>query len=270
MAVAGRYAGSRRAAGEAKAKERRQKIFLGVGLVLLLIVLAIQLPKLMKGSHTSAAPATTTPTTPTAAPATAPTAATSPAVATRPVSKAALKRLNVYVTKDPFVQQVATVNGAVPTGTAATGPAVRGTHFVAKDPFVQQLVVAPAIPVGTTASSSSSFPAGSTTTPTKTATTGSKTKSTTTAGSSAAGYIVVIASVPLSAGRKTANHYAAQARQHGLGPVSVVNSTKYPSLRTGFWVVYTGTFATLSKTLAAVETARHNGYPSAYSRRLGH
>jgi hypothetical protein len=109
------------------ARERKQKIFVVVGGLLLLALLAFQLPKLLGGSPPPESAATeststlpgqiTTPTGTTAG-------ITSPA--TQPTTVAATAKLtsfSLFRPKDPFVQQVETQSGVegVSTGAAAAG-----------------------------------------------------------------------------------------------------------------------------------------------------
>jgi hypothetical protein len=83
-------------------------------------------------------------------------------------------------------------------------------------------------------------------------------------------YIVVVASVPVGAGGSDAKHEAAVARAHGVPSVKVVDSSKYPTLREGYYAVYSGPYPTLAKALDALGHIRGLGYVSAYTRRLGH
>ena len=102
------------------ARERKQKIFVVVGGLLLLAMLAFQLPKLMGGGGSSSSAATTETTTTlpgqVAAPATPgvspSTSSRTPAALTTPK----LTSFTLFKPKDPFVQQVATENGVESTG----------------------------------------------------------------------------------------------------------------------------------------------------------
>jgi hypothetical protein len=124
------------------AKERKQKIFVAVGGVLLLALLAFQLPKLLGGSESSsAAPAaeTTTVGGETTPGAQTPTATPVALVDTdRPLvlGPGQLRSFTVFTRKDPFVQQIVS-----PTPTAGAAGA---TQSEAKDP-------SKAFNVGTTA-----------------------------------------------------------------------------------------------------------------------
>lgn len=99
----------------AKAKEKKQKIVLGVAAVLLLGLLVIQGPKFMKllngpGSSSAPAPTTTTTSTTPASPASAPSGGR---VSGAPDK---LASLTLFRAKDPFVQ-------LVPDGTSSPTPA---------------------------------------------------------------------------------------------------------------------------------------------------
>jgi hypothetical protein len=124
---------------ERAARERKQKIFVVVGGVLLLGLLAIQLPKLLVGSGSES---------PTAAPAQQSALPGDPAGATpRRVAAVALvdtdrrlgatpgklTSLSVFAAKDPFVQQVETDSSFGET-TADTAGNVKGVEDKAKTP----------------------------------------------------------------------------------------------------------------------------------------
>jgi hypothetical protein len=122
---------------DAKAKAKRQKVIAGALGVVLLGVLAIQLPRMMKMSHhgSSSSAATTTGTT--AAPASpAPTRAAAPAAAS-PAAGSSLASLahvgikfaagdgqltsfNRFAAKDPFAQQITTGSSGPTTGGSTT------------------------------------------------------------------------------------------------------------------------------------------------------
>lgn len=101
------------------ARERKQKIFVVVGGLLLLAMLAFQLPKLIGGSSSPEATATTTETT-------AVGQATSVALATSngapALTAGKLTSFTRFAAKDPFVQQVVTVNGLGATDAEPTSP----------------------------------------------------------------------------------------------------------------------------------------------------
>ena len=94
---------------ERAARERKQKIFVVVGGLALLALLAFQLPKLLGGSPTPEA-ATTTETVVSGTPA-SPGASPVVLVGGQPET-GKLTSLSAFKAKDPFVQQVVTQNGA--------------------------------------------------------------------------------------------------------------------------------------------------------------
>ena len=95
---------------EAKAaRERKQKIFVVVGGLLLLAMLAFQLPKLLGGSSSEVAPTTTETTLP-GQPATSGTAAVALVDTSAAATSGKLTSFSVFAAKDPFVQQVVTQN----------------------------------------------------------------------------------------------------------------------------------------------------------------
>ena len=105
------------------ARERKQKIFVVVGGLALLAMLAFQLPKLMGGSSTEAAPTTTDAVTVAGQPA-ASTAAPVALVGSTAAISGKLTSFSVFKAKNPFVQQVVTENGDV--APAAEGPKAGG------------------------------------------------------------------------------------------------------------------------------------------------
>jgi len=91
------------------ARERKQKIFVVVGGLFLLAMLAFQLPKLLGGSSPTEAAPTTTDTSALSAQS-APTSAAPVALAATSTASTSGKitSFSVFASKDPFVQQVAT------------------------------------------------------------------------------------------------------------------------------------------------------------------
>jgi hypothetical protein len=234
MAVVG-YA-SRRAAARA-AKERREKWILGVGLLLLIGLLVFEGPKTLarfRGATSAPAPAATS-----TAISTAGLAAAQPEVTTRDQAPVA-----AFPSKDPFVAQVRDDSRKVEVPAPITGPPVRAQRFVAKDPFVQQVTVDGVAPGHAVAGSGPVADVKGT-------------------------FIVVLASIPAGLGRTAALRAAATARKAGVDGVGVLSSTRYATLRSGFYVVYMGPFSSLDDTLAAVTTARSQGFVTSYSRQLG-
>ncbi|HZO96727.1 MAG TPA: SPOR domain-containing protein [Gaiellaceae bacterium] len=229
----------RREAEDRAAKDKRAKIVLVAGLVVLALLGAIEGPKTLKKLRGTKAPA--------AAPASSPAATPAASASAAPSASAAdLHRISGFAAKDPFVAQV----GATPSAghlqpAGVTPPAVRANHFVPKDPFVAQLSADSVTPVPSSPSSPSAP-----------------------APSVSGNYIVVLASVPVSDGRAAASRAASEARARGVASVRIVDSSKYPTLRTGFYAVYSGPYATLADVQPVLEQIRGEGYPSAYTRRL--
>jgi serine/threonine-protein kinase len=66
---------------------------------------------------------------------------------------------------------------------------------------------------------------------------------------------------------RTAERAASQVRARGYES-GVLLSTEYRSLRPGYWVVYSGRFATEAEAAAHAERLRRAGYTTAYPREL--
>jgi hypothetical protein len=82
------------------------------------------------------------------------------------------------------------------------------------------------------------------------------------------GYTIVLESIPLSAGRTFAAARARTARRAGLPRVGVLDSSKYPSLHPGYYVVFSGIYAASRQASAALPAARAAGFPDAYQVRV--
>jgi hypothetical protein len=81
-------------------------------------------------------------------------------------------------------------------------------------------------------------------------------------------YTIVVDSVPTTIGREAALRTARAALRARLPDVGVLDSSKFASLRPGYYVVFSGFYETLDSALAAVETAKGRGYPRAYEREI--
>lgn len=233
-------------ADAAAAKQRRQKIIIVAGCVLLALILAYEVPHTLKLlNKSSAAPAAPAASSVSSAPATAAAAAT---------GGRTLRALRRQFPVDPFSSgQVA---GGVPGYGAVAGP--KGLH----DPFVS---------TGSSESSSASTSSSSTVTSTtavhilpKRIVIGAP------GGGRVAshGWIMILASVPTAQGRAKATQVAKQARSHGLTFVSILNSSKSRPLRGGYWVVYTGPYPTLGSVNTAAKHVHASGFGDAYVREL--
>jgi hypothetical protein len=82
------------------------------------------------------------------------------------------------------------------------------------------------------------------------------------------GWTLVLASLPTTAGRNAALAKARQALSAGLPQVGVLDSARYPSLHPGYYVVFSGIYATLSTAQDAASRAADQGYGNAYARRV--
>jgi hypothetical protein len=82
------------------------------------------------------------------------------------------------------------------------------------------------------------------------------------------GWTLVLASLPTSAGRKAATAKARQALDAGLPQVGVLDSSRYSSLHPGYYVVFSGTYDSLSAAQDAASKAADKGYGNAYARRV--
>lgn len=95
------------------ARERKQKIFVAIGGLFLVGMLAIQLPKILGGSSSPEAAAVTT-TDATGLPAQpSPTGTTPVALVAASPEAAKITSFSAFTRKDPFVQQVTTQSAAV-------------------------------------------------------------------------------------------------------------------------------------------------------------
>jgi len=70
------------------------------------------------------------------------------------------------------------------------------------------------------------------------------------------GWTIVLASVPQTKGRRVAATRAAAARRRGLAQVGILDSSRYASLHPGYWVVFSGVYASEAEATSALEPAR--------------
>lgn len=252
--VGGRSGRSSRGRDALKAKEHRQKVMLAGGVVVLLVVLAVEvLPMLGGGSSgapssvPAATPATATPTTGSSV------VATSVAPASGPVVP---RRINRLPAKDPFVSLVASSPAPVPAGgtglaassTTEPGPPVRLQHFVLKDPFVVQVgAVATTTQDGGGAASS---PAPAATTAPVPAPPG-------------VGFVVVLASIPPAQGMVPAERLVVDATRDGLANVAISQKKKTSPL-----VISSGPYRIQTAADQALVEALRVGYRGAYVQAL--
>lgn len=213
-------------------------VMVGVLGVVLLALLGLQLPKLLKssGSSSSSAPPAVVPT----APAPAPSPAASPAAL-----RAAMKQ----PARDVFQRPAMTVESTL--GSVAPPPGLHDPFASPKSVGAVSAPAAPPAPVRTT-----SLP-------------GTIVLGTPGAGKVAVqGWIVILASIPTSDGRASADSVAAKARNAGLTSVSILNSSSRQGLRGGYWAVYTGPYVNLGQVSTASTNVHAAGFGSAYIREL--
>ena len=238
----GSKAQRKRAASEAAAKERRQKVIAFGGLGVLAILLVIQGPKLLDVFSGSDVP----------------TSASSPAPAALDVapptendderSSPALRFVNGG--GDPFEHRALADNDPQ-AGVVALPGGVR-------DPFVDGAASAPPAAVQPKAD----------TEPAVQPLPGRIVLGTPRAGVVAKrGWIVVLASIQTRVGRPFAERFATRVRSEGLS-VSVLDSSTRRPLRSGYYVVYTGPFASLAAVQRSAAHVRAFGYRTAYVREI--
>jgi hypothetical protein len=237
--TAARRTKAKAAAQHRAAKERRQR-YMVVGLVaLLVVVLAFEVPKLMKAGGTSSSASAPVVVTP---------APVTPLVDVAQQSKA-LKALLKKPPHDVFGGQAA---GSPTTFGSVAAPT--GLHDPFDSPSSSEAPVAPVAPAVPT--KSPQLP-------------GKIILGTPGAGKVAvAGWIVILASIPTDAGESSATAFAKSAGKAGVGKVSILNSSNRKPLRGGFWVVYTGPFASLIQVSSVADSVHKSGFASAYIREL--
>jgi zinc ribbon protein len=82
------------------------------------------------------------------------------------------------------------------------------------------------------------------------------------------GFTVVLESIPASAGRSLALARARAASRAGLPQVGVLDSGSYSSLHPGYYVVFSGIYASRGQADAARAAAAEKGFRLAYSREI--
>jgi hypothetical protein len=82
------------------------------------------------------------------------------------------------------------------------------------------------------------------------------------------GWTIVLVSYPKTTGRTAALDTANRAAHSGLTQVGVLDSSRYASLQPGYYVVFTGIYASKSDADAAVSTARQASFGGAYTRQI--
>ena len=79
------------------------------------------------------------------------------------------------------------------------------------------------------------------------------------------GYTIVLASLPLAQGAGAARAKALAAVKAGLPQVGVLVSSSYPTLQPGYYVVFSGVFASLEEAQSSLQAAK-SAFPGAYAR----
>jgi zinc-ribbon domain len=82
------------------------------------------------------------------------------------------------------------------------------------------------------------------------------------------GWTIVLVSYPKTAGLPAAKATARKAAQKGLPEVGVLDSSRYASLQPGYFVVFTGIYASQAEANGAVNSAHSAGFGAAYSRQI--
>ncbi|MDQ5821452.1 MAG: zinc ribbon domain-containing protein [Actinomycetota bacterium] len=82
------------------------------------------------------------------------------------------------------------------------------------------------------------------------------------------GYTVVLNSLPTTAGRAQAVEEARRAIRAGLQDVGVLESSDFPTLHPGYYVVFAGFYGSSIQATNAVSAARDAGFPSPYPRQI--
>jgi hypothetical protein len=223
------------------AKERKQMFLVGGLCLVLVALLAFELPKLLKSSSSSSS-STPAPVVTTTVP--SPVTAAAEAKATK-AYQAALKA----PPQDVFVMR--NVGSPTTLGSVATPP---GLHDPFASPRSSEAAVAPVTPV----------------TPVKVPQLPGKIVLGTPGPGKVAvtGWIVILASIPTAAGQSSATSFAKTAAKANVGPISILNSSNRRPLRGGFWVVYTGPYTSLTQVSAAADNVHKSGFSSAYIREL--
>jgi hypothetical protein len=82
------------------------------------------------------------------------------------------------------------------------------------------------------------------------------------------GYTDVLVALPESVGRAAAVRRAHDAADASLPDVGVLLSSRHSTLPAGFWIVFSGRFATMAAARAALPSARAHGFPEAHTARI--
>jgi hypothetical protein len=72
------------------------------------------------------------------------------------------------------------------------------------------------------------------------------------------GWTIALATVPQTRGRAAALARARAARRKGLPQVGVLDSSRYASLHSGYWIVFSGVYSSEAEATSALEEARRS------------
>jgi hypothetical protein len=81
-------------------------------------------------------------------------------------------------------------------------------------------------------------------------------------------YTVVLASFPSTTGQQKATTLAHGASRAGLLDVGLLDSSRYPSLHPGYYVVFSGVYESADDAASALRQAQKRGYGRAYTRQI--
>jgi hypothetical protein len=81
------------------------------------------------------------------------------------------------------------------------------------------------------------------------------------------GWTIVLISLPQTGGGEPARASAEQATARGLREVGIIDSNRFASLQPGYYVVFTGVYATQEEAASALRRAKA-AFPAAYTREI--
>ena len=85
---------------------------------------------------------------------------------------------------------------------------------------------------------------------------------------SADGYTLVLATIPLANGRASAVQIAKQALAQGLPDVGVIDTREFSGLAPGYFAVFSGVYRTNADAAAHIDQAQQAGFVAPYARRV--
>jgi hypothetical protein len=157
---------------------------------------------------------------------------------------------------------------AVASGNSGGKPLVATHPGVPREPVTPPATATVALPTVPRGTPTTSGPPPTPSTPPPARSTAPTAGGLTTWPANRAGYTVVVESIPASAGRPLAVARARSALRAGLPNVGVLDSGRYSSLHPGYWVVFSGIYATAGEAASAQQNAATKGFTAAYSRQI--